>query len=190
MKTSLIILLLISTQNFSLFAITDSILKLKSDSTKAQITISSDRPTVSYSSTTVPKHSVQIESGFGFETSNNEYIWIHANSDILIRFGLSERIEFRFYNKLNLSNTKLNWHTDIDTRSFSLPDYGFKFNLLHEKKFLPEIAFLPTFVFKYKENDNLNISLYNLDLAFSFTKSLSNRFSAGYNFIFISRSHS
>ncbi|NQY08587.1 MAG: transporter [Flavobacteriales bacterium] len=141
-----------------------------------------DRPTDSYGPGTVPKKALQIESGFGGTSGSESEAWSTTSTDLLLRYGLFERIELRVSSNFASFNTKISVFTGAKSK-LQYPTYGIKFNLVHEKGIIPEIGILTTHHIDFQTvNDEKNI-YYNFDAVLAFSNTLSKHISLGYNFI-------
>ncbi len=111
-----------------------------------------DRPDQTESSVTVPKGTLQWESGFGFEndtkslsTENRKIQSLGLNSS-LFRYGILEKVELRLGSDIvrkSVSQNDMGLWLPISTSADLEPIYmGLKIKLLDEKGFIPEIAIL------------------------------------------------
>lgn len=114
-----------------------------------------DRPDQTESSSTVPKKTLQWESGFSFESDAAEYrgeIIYYRNLGLnhsLLRYGLLDKLELRLGADLmrktvepeNMSDGS---QTEIDLEPVNI---GFKVQLTEEARLIPELAILSHVVF-------------------------------------------
>jgi len=144
----------------------------------AQILVT-DRPDQTESSVTVPKGSLQWESGFWFEKDSKSLISVdqQVNStgfnSSLLRYGITQKIELRLgvnvvnthvlYNRMGLLET-ITLNTDLE------PVYtGLKIKLVDESGFIPELAILGHFsIPKLSTQKDVNIES-DITLAASYT---------------------
>lgn len=138
-KSNIVLLLLLST--ISTFSYSQDLI--------------TDRPDQTESSVTVPKGSLQWESGFWFEKdtksmnpTNSQIQSLGFNSSLL-RYGIFKNIELRFgYNLVQsriLSDISGQWES-VSTSTDLEPMYaGAKIKLLNESGIIPELAILGHF---------------------------------------------
>ena len=111
-----------------------------------------DRPDQTESSVTVPKGTLQWESGYWFEkdtkslSTTNKRIQSLGFNSTLLRYGIFEKIELRLGSdivKKSVSQDDMGLWLPSSTATNLEPMYlGFKINLLDEKGIIPEIAIL------------------------------------------------
>lgn len=139
----------------------------------AQEPIQTDRPDQTEGVFVVPKYFLQIESAINFDKNND-----NTNSFLLptnlIKYGLFNKFELQF---------AIDELFSIDRTYGTLPiAVGFKANLFHGTKYIPEIALISRLQFKTwskKEYEvSKNLSMYRL----AFQNVISDKYSIGYNF--------
>ncbi len=143
-----------------------------------------DRPDQTESSSTVPKHSLQVETGLLLENDANDLFTTRSftYNTTLLRFGLLENFELRagmdyFRESTTLNNTSLS-----STISGISPLYtGFKTKIAEEKGWTPEVAFLGGLVLPFTANEDRRPNYTAANIRFSFSHTLSDRLSLGYN---------
>lgn len=143
-----------------------------------------DRPDQTESSTVVPHKSLQIETGFILENNETDLVKesAYTYNTTLLRYGLLNNFELRFGieylgEKLDIKNTDA-------TNSYSglSPLYtGFKVKIADEDNWKPEIALLGGLVLPFTASDNFKPKYTGANLIFSFSHSISEHFSIGYN---------
>ncbi len=103
--------------------------------------IVTDRPDQTESSSTVPRGSMQIESGvlLGFTGDNLFSVKQLLMPTTLLRFGLTEGIELRVFNQFERIKNQIN---DKEVEGFSDLEIGVKINLLSRDDIPTEIAFI------------------------------------------------
>lgn len=124
-------------------------------SLNAQDTIFTDRPTVTFSPTTLPKSWFQVETGFNYQVSDaqlagnlisglklNEVLY----NGLLVRFGLTENFELRLNNEISQNRFQLDGKTTFEDAVLYAPTtIGFKWRLLKSNVKWPEISVLGHF---------------------------------------------
>jgi len=143
-----------------------------------------DRPDQTESSSVVPLKSLQIETGFLLENEENTFREIRsfAYNTTLIRYGLLERLELRIGLEYlgDRSVMKLTGN-ETSISGFSPLYTGFKIKVTEESGILPEIAFLGGLVLPFTANQNYETNYAAVNMRFSMSHTLSDRFSIGYN---------
>ena len=143
-----------------------------------------DRPDQTESSTVVPLHSLQIETGFVMENAETarEKIKSYAYNTTLLRYGLLESMELRLgLEYLNEEIAIKNTDT-VNTFSGTSPLYaGFKIKIADEAGWMPEIAFLGGLELPFTAAEHFETSSAAAGMRFSIAHTLSDRFSIGYN---------
>ncbi|OAB80141.1 transporter [Cochleicola gelatinilyticus] len=151
------------------------------DSTPEMIT---DRPDATESPTTVPKKSIQVETGAFYESfeENNIKSEVYTYNTTLLRYGLLDNFELRL--GFNLEDVKLS----TNGNEFSDPDSslspllaGIKVAIAEEDGFLPEIGLLGHLYLPFTVNKEMRPETTGVDFRFSFAHTLSERSSLAYN---------
>ncbi|MFT6922382.1 MAG: hypothetical protein ACJA1C_001387 [Crocinitomicaceae bacterium] len=138
-------------------------------------TISTEAPSVSASATTVPKNTLQIESGMS--VSSNNYWTTVSLPYTLFRLGLSDRWELRINNSFNVRKYNGSVFSNPSTNyGFGSFQVGTKFQFIKNPESKTKIAAIA----------NVTIPSYNSNsraasLNFSFSHQLSSKHSLGYN---------
>ena len=148
--------------------------------------ISTDRPGISNSATTVPQHALQIESGYAFSTNNdfNGNTTYHTSS-ISLRYGIFDFWEVRGF--LGLGTIKFLPFGDIENKVlFGQPALASKLRLAKTSDFT--FSILPALYFPTARFDNLSgelqaIASVNLKGGGSHTINISKRFDEFFNVI-------
>jgi hypothetical protein len=143
-----------------------------------------DRPDQTESSVVVPFKSLQIETGFILE--NKEKNWFKqqtvAYNTTLLRYGLLKNFELRLDMEYLGEKVKDKNSDTTNTISGLSPLYtGFKIKIADEDGWKPEIAFLGGLILPFTANKNFKPAYSAADIRFSFSHTLSDRFSLGYN---------
>ena len=146
-------------------------------SCKLNAQIVTDRPDQTESSSTVPKGSLQLESGiligYGDNSQvNTRQMLLPTN---LFRYGITERIELRLLNQLEM--LKIN---DEKIGGISDLEIGTKIQLLKKENLKTEIAFLSHLITPTGTNQ-LSIDKYGTSNKLSISHSISKDFGIGYN---------
>lgn len=146
--------------------------------------IVTDRPDQTESSSTVPKESLQLETGFLFGSSKNNLITeqqILAPS-ILSRYGLTKGIELRLVTQIESVKNK---QTQETNSGFSDLEVGAKVQLFKRQTNVTEVAFLSHLVLptgpKQLTNDNFG-TINKFSISHQLTKSVGMGYNVGYNY--------
>lgn len=143
-----------------------------------------DRPDQTESSTVVPYHSLQIETGF---LQKNDKVGdvehrAFAYNTTLLRYGLLENFELRLGLEYLGEEEKYQNADSVSTTSGLSPVYtGFKVKIADEDGWKPEIAFLGGLVLPFTAQDDFKPEYTSADIRFSFAHTLSEKLSLGYN---------
>lgn len=143
-----------------------------------------DRPDQTESAATVPKHFLQIETGFILENDENEISRnkSFAYSTTLLRYGLWDNFELRLgaaYLGDNVTKKNSDFSQNID--GFSPLHAGFKVKVVEEKGLRPDIAFLGGLELPFTAGSDYKPSYTAATMRFAFSHTLTDRFSLGYN---------
>ncbi len=155
------------------------IIMLAAGSIRAQ-TIVTDRPDQTESSSTVPRRSMQIESGvlLGFTGDNLFSVKQLLIPTTLLRFGLTKSIELRVFNQFERINNQIN---DKETKGFSDLEIGAKINLLSRADINTEIAIISHVVLPTGAA-GLTLNSVGARNTLSVSHQLSKNTAIGYNF--------
>jgi len=147
--------------------------------------IITDRPDQTESAAVVGKGVFQIETGVVFSKELLEYfgpdgdIKFHDYATTLLRYGVSRKVELRLataYSEVMYPDAAL---ADVSgLQPFSI---GVKIALLHERGFWPETAVLGHLTLPWIGNDAYTPENIAPDFRLSFSHTLGDRFSLGYN---------
>jgi hypothetical protein len=143
-----------------------------------------DRPNQTESAAIVPKHFLQIETGFILENDENE---ISRNKSFnynttLLRYGLWDNFELRLSAAFLGENiSKKNSDFSQNTAGFSPLHAGFKVKVVEEKGLRPDIAFLGGLELPFTAGSDYKPSYTAATMRFAFSNTLSERLSLGYN---------
>ncbi|MDD3526777.1 MAG: transporter [Bacteroidales bacterium] len=143
-----------------------------------------DRPDQTESAATVPKHFLQIETGFILENDENEISRnkSFAYNTTLLRYGLWDNFELRLGAAYLGDNvTKKNSDFSQNIAGFSPLHVGFKVKVAEEKGLRPDIAFLGGLELPFTAGSDYKPSYTAATMRFAFSHTLSDRFSLGYN---------
>lgn len=143
-----------------------------------------DRPDQTESSTTVPLKYFQLETGFFMEINDRGLFReeAFAYNTSLLRYGLLENLELRLGIEYLGERTK----THISDSSYSISGFsplytGFKLKIEEENGWKPEIAFLGGLVLPFTAGNDFRPEYTAANIRFSFSHTLSDRISLGYN---------
>lgn len=143
-----------------------------------------DRPDQTESAATVPKHFLQIETGFILENDENEISRnkSFAYNTTLLRYGLWDNFELRLGAAYLGDNvTKKNSDFSQNIAGFSPLHVGFKVKVAEEKGLRPDIAFLGGLELPFTAGSDYKPSYTAATMRFAFSHTLTDRFSLGYN---------
>jgi hypothetical protein len=143
-----------------------------------------DRPDQTESSSVVPAKSLQIETGFVWESdeSDNFKQNTFVYNTTLLRYGLLERMELRLGLAYLSEEIKIKNTDTTNTVSGFSPLYaGFKVYITDENGWIPEIAFLGGLVIPVIAHQDFKAPYSAPTMRFAFSHTLSERFSLGYN---------
>ena len=139
----------------------------------AQEPIQTDRPDQTEGVFIVPKHYLQIESAVNFEKNND-----NTNSFLLptnlIKYGLLNKFEIQMAIDELFSNDRI-----YGTLPIAI---GFKANLFHGTKYIPEIALISRLQFKSWSKNEYQISKNLPMFRLAFQNVITKKYSIGYNF--------
>jgi hypothetical protein len=143
--------------------------------------ISTDRPDQTEASNTVPKRTIQVETGVVFQSDKTGDLRERVLSypTTLVRIGILKGVEFRFINQFISSQSILlnerKYHNGFD--AFAL---GTKIYLCKEKGLRPEISFMGHLTLPFGSKI-YRPSVIAPDFKFSLSNTISERFKIGYN---------
>ena len=158
--------------------------------------IITDRPYVTESSFTVPKKSIQIESGFSY--TKNEYTGdVYFNDSlvkssftdeyivtpsILARYGLSNKIELRLGAQLTTTNSSNSYPQTESYNKTNLEGVviALKFKLADQKKILPSTALILGSTIPAL-NPGQQTDIFDPAFIFAFSNRITENFGVGYN---------
>lgn len=142
--------------------------------------IITDRPDQTESSSTIPKGSLQIESGLllGFSDNelNSERQFIGPSS--LFRYGMTNTLEIRIVNQFESIKNKSN---NQEFSGISDLEIGVKIQLFQSEGVNSEVAFLSHLVLPTGSDDLTNNELGTIN-KLAFSHELNKRLGLGYNF--------
>ena len=135
-----------------------------------------DRPDQTESAVTVPLHSLQIETGFAYESfnENNIYVENYNIAGTLFRYGLENNVEFRF------GAGYLIYKGEETTVDFDDLLVGLKINFLKEDSAPIDLGLMAHVVVPVFPI--FNFQLIEPELIFAASRSLSDKFSISANF--------
>jgi len=144
-----------------------------------------DRPDQTESSITVPKKTLQIETGFVYENFKEDDAKFQnwGLGTTLLRYGVWDNFELRLGSSYQQSKVKF---TEMDTDSTQSGigplAFGFKVFIIEEKGIRPQISFLADLTLNNFGKTDYRPSYTYSTLKFAASHTLSNFFSLGYNF--------
>lgn len=148
-----------------------------------------DRPDQTESSITVPKNSLQIETGFIYENFSNDQVEFQnlGLGTTLLRYGVWDNFELRLGGYYQQSRVKYDDINVDSTQSGIGPILaGFKVYVIEEKGFRPEISILADLTLNKVGKLDYRPTYTYSTIKLSASHTLSNFFSLGYNVGFAS----
>lgn len=138
--------------------------------------IETDRPDQTETSSIVPPHYFQVETGFSFERKNENTTSI-AHPSALIKYGLTSFLEFRLIAEaISLRSGGGSTCTGIEPIAI-----GFKANIFHEDGLLPQTSLLAHLGFPYLATPIFRGTYYAPEFRLSMSHTLSDDLDLGYN---------
>jgi len=172
-KILFLTLVIFITSTVYLIAQTDTIPKLVAD-----------RPEQTVYTTIVPTGSLQIETGFIYETkSDNEFnIENIIVGPIVLRYGLFENLELRLAGSYQSRNVYIK-ESSLDSTFAGIGSVavGFKVFIIKEKGLRPEMAFLTVMTLRHIGEERLKPTFSYPIAKIAASHTLSNKFLFGYN---------
>ena len=142
-------------------------------------TIITDRPDQTESSSTIPKHSLQLEMGLSYAEMkmNNTTSEQWLLPSVLWRYGIGKSVELRLVTQL-----EVNRNSDLDFRAEGLSDLqlGTKIQILRDPEVNTEIAVLSHLIIPTAGSD-ITIDKLGTINKLSISHSLTDRLGIGYN---------
>jgi len=143
-----------------------------------------DRPDQTESPSLVSKGSIQVETGFFYENSENQNIneKSYGYNTSLFRYGLLDNLELRLGFDFLESKTELN-NLDFGNRDagFSPLLVGVKVGIAKESGLLPEIGLLGHLYLPFSVSKEVRPETTGVDFRFSFNHTLTENSSISYN---------
>jgi len=144
-----------------------------------------DRPDQTESSCTVPKNSLQVETGFVYENFKKDDLefenWGIATT--LLRYGVWDNFELRLGSYYQLSSVQSEIHKIDTTQSGIGPIMvGFKVFVVEEKGIRPEISIMADLTLNKVGNLDYRPAYTYSSIKILASHTLSDFFSLGYNF--------
>jgi len=143
-----------------------------------------DRPDATESSSVVPLHSIQIETGAFYKSfeENDFKSEVYGYNTTLIRYGLLEKLELRLGWNFEEHQFSLFGNENPNVLSgFSPLLLGVKVAISEEKGLLPEIGLLVHTYLPFTSSTDFNVENTGVDFRFAFAHTLSEKSSLGYN---------
>jgi len=148
-----------------------------------------DRPDQTESSCTVPKNSLQIETGFVFENFKHSQFEFNnlGFGTTLLRYGVWDNFELRLGSYYQQTHVKSDFFNVDSIQSGMGPVLaGFKVYVIEERGIRPEISILADLTLNKVGNLDYRPTYTYSTIKLSASHTLSNFFSLGYNFGFAS----
>ncbi len=107
--------------------------------------ISTNRPSISQGASVVPKGTIQVEIGISYykDTPNDTKIKAHTYPDMLLRFGVLDRLELQLLGSIQDTVEHLPQRRRR-VNGIGPVAIGFVGKILDEKKYIPDIAIIGT----------------------------------------------
>jgi len=146
--------------------------------------IITDRPDQSESAWTVPKHRLQIESGFQYQSTRSDNITLRETTyqGTLLRYGLLDNFELRLgtaYSRSELHHDAKN--LDSIATGFDPLVVGMKILIVEEDGWIPRMAFLGSIVLPETGSKDLRLRNYATGFRFAGEYTLAEWVSFGCN---------
>ncbi|MFK5879792.1 MAG: transporter [Flavobacteriaceae bacterium] len=141
--------------------------------------IITDRPDQTESSSTIPKGSLQIEMGIVAVSAENNTLNSFAGPSTLLKYGLTNKIELRFFNQYEAHKIELFDETN-KVSGFGDLEIGAKIQLLKNESANTEIAFISHAVIPTAKDELSNIKMGTIN-KLSISHNFSEKFGLGYN---------
>jgi hypothetical protein len=146
--------------------------------------IITDRPNATESPNTVPKGTIQLETGAFFESyeANGAKTETIGYNTTLVRYGLFDNFEFRLgWNFEEIRATVGGVKLDNVETGLSPLLAGLKVEIVEENGLIPEIGLLVHMALPFTASDDFRPEMTGVDFRFSMGHTLSNKSSLGYN---------
>ena len=142
-----------------------------------------DRPDVTESSSTIPKGSLQVETGAFFESYEESNIKFESTafSTTLLRYGLLENLELRLGCDFVEETRTIGGMNNEVSSGLSPLLFGMKVAIAEEKKGWPEMAFLGHLFLPFSASQDFKPNTTGANFIFAFGHSLSEKSSISYN---------
>ncbi len=137
-----------------------------------------DRPDQTESPQVVGKGVFQIETGAGYEKTDDKTVKSTTYNTTLIRYGLSDNLELRLGG--DLVGIKKNG-VKVGSTGYSPLLFGAKIAISKEKGWMPEIGLLGHLSLPFTASSEFKPEYTGVDFRFSFAHTLSERSSLSYN---------
>lgn len=148
-----------------------------------------DRPSQTESAVTVPKGSLQIETGYMYEKTNDEYTH-QLITGTLLRYGLLKNLELRIGAGYNNDKYDKNMNgvvaadvimPEYDFKGFTPLMIGTKINIEEENGIIPQMAILTEFTLGGTGDDIFYENGMGTKLLFSFSHTITKNIGFAYN---------
>jgi len=143
-----------------------------------------DRPDATESPNTVPKGTIQVETGAFYESfeENNIEAEVLGYNTTLLRYGLLKNLELRLGWNFEETRTKINGQVQDNVLSgFSPLLAGVKVEIAEEKGWMPEIGLLGHLYLPLSASTDYRPETTGADFRFSLAHTLSEKSSIAYN---------
>ncbi len=148
--------------------------------------IITDRPDRTESSWTIPKHRLQIESGFLFQTTQIDNVTLNETvyQGTLLRYGLLDNFELRVgtaYSKSELEVARASGDSVETATGFEPLSIGFKILIVEEKGWIPRMSFMGSVVIPGASSKEMRLRHYAPKFRFTGEYTITDWVSFGFN---------
>ena len=143
-----------------------------------------DRPDATESAYTVPKKTIQVETGAFFESyeANRTKTETIGYNTTLVRYGVFDNFEFRLGWNIEEIRTTVGGVKSDDVMSGLSPLLaGLKVEIVKEKGWIPQTSLLVHMALPFTASDDFRPQNTGVDFRFSMAHTLSDKSSIGYN---------
>lgn len=143
-----------------------------------------DRPDATEASRTVPKGSLQVETGGLYATSKEAGVTqdVIVYNTTLLRYGILDNFELRVgWNLLEERLRSKVQNTELSATGLSPLLFGMKVDITEEKGWIPEVALIGHLFLPFTASKDFKPDFTSADFRFSLSHTLSERSSIAYN---------
>ncbi|TVZ52862.1 transporter [Dokdonia sp. Hel_I_53] len=163
--------------------LTTSMFSLQAQEGDQPVGLITDRPDATEAPTTVPKSSLQVETGTFF--TNYEDGVLEENvigyNTTLLRYGLSSRLELRVGWNFEETTINLNNQEIAKLNGFSPLLFGAKVAIFKEQGWMPEVGLIGHLFLPFTASSDYKPEYTSADFRFAFNHTLSEKSGLAYN---------